>query len=983
MSSSAGAQSVVTLRDLILPGTPESVAKAYGTLAERAAGTSFGLLEDDLVVLDTETTGLSFKDCTLIEISAARMSGGRVVDRYETFVDPGRPIPPEIVALTGITSLDVAGAPNAEEAVRGLAEFTGGMPVIAHNATFDRTFIEKVRGGRDVSDIWIDSLALSRIALPRLRSHSLSDMAQAFGCDSVTHRASDDVDALCGMWRIILMALTDLPRGLAGLFADMHHEVEWPYRAIFSHLALEDPAAKLSLKSVRKDLVSSALAPEHPDARERLSAFDVPDRTEIKELFGRGGLVAGMYDEFEPRPEQVAMALEVRDALATSTHRAIEAGTGVGKSMAYLLPEVLFAKRNNLTVGIATKTNALTDQLVSHELPLLDKALPGGVSFFSLKGYDHYPCLHRLERAALGELPAGIARDGRSEEAIASDLLTALAVTYAYVCQSPEGDLDALGIRWRYVPRNMLTTTSGECLRTKCPYFPGECLVHGARRRAASGDVVVTNHSLLLRNVAADGKILPPVRHWVVDEAHAFESEARRQWAVEVSGDEARMAFEQLGGTKTGVIHGALTKVATMEGSTLLAGLLTKASAASARAQVATADLFECVHDLGAVAHGDGGYDSMTLWLGPEARETPEWAAVSEAGIAACRELDEAAKCVAEAVERISESVPQTASDLAEAGRFLRELADGIRLICDGTDETYVYSAQLTRGRRRISSEKLLAEKIDVGADLGKSWLPETMSAVFTSATMAVGESFEHFDHAVGLDTLEPGMHRDVHLDSSFDFDQSMAVIVAHDMPQPSDRSYLPALEDLLFDVHVAMGGSVLTLFTNRREMERVYEGLAPRLRKEGLDLDCQERGSSPRRIRDRFMSEKTLSLFALKSFWEGFDAAGETLRCVVIPKLPFASPSDPLVRVRETIEGRSSWFNHSLPEAVISVKQAAGRLIRTSTDRGVLVIADSRVAQKRYGSAFTKSLPAHDHVRIDSSNVGRYIRMWRASHER
>ena len=973
----------VTLKDLILPGTPDSVARAYASLSERAARTSFGLLEEDLIVLDTETTGLSFKDCTLIEISAARISGGKPVARYETFVDPGRPIPPEIVALTGITSLDVAGAPTAEEAVRGLAEFAGGMPVLAHNATFDRTFVEKVKGGREVSDVWIDTLALSRIALPRLRSHSLSDMAAAFGCDSVTHRAGDDVDALCGMWRIILMALSDLPRGLVGLFAGMHTEVEWPYRAIFSHLALEDPSASFSLKSVRKDLVGQSQPAEHADARERMAPFDVPTRTEIAELFGRGGLVDGMYERFEPRPEQVAMATEVRDALATSTHRAIEAGTGVGKSMAYLLPEVLFAKQNNLTVGIATKTNALTDQLVSHELPLLDKALPGGVSFYSLKGYDHYPCLHRRERAALGDLPEGIVRDGRSEDSIAQDMLTAIAVTYAYVCQSPEGDLDALGIRWRYVPRTMLTTTSGECLRTKCPYFPGECLVHGARRRAAGGDVVVTNHSLLLRNVAADGKILPPVRHWVIDEAHAFEAEARRQWAVEVSGDDARMAFEQLGGTKSGALHAALSKVATMEGSTLLAGLLTKCAAASARAQVATADLFECVHDLGAVARGDGGYDNVTLWLGSEVRETPEWAAVSEAGLAAANQLDEAAKCVADAVERINEVAPQVAADLAESGRFLRELLDGIRLICDGTDETYVYSAQLSRQRRRIASEKLCAEKIDVGADLGKNWLPETLSAVFTSATIAVGESFEHFDHAVGLDTLEPGMHKDVHLDSSFDFDQSMAVIVARDMPQPSDRSYLPALEDLLFDVHVAMGGSVLTLFTNRREMERVYEGLAPRLAKVGLDLDCQERGSSPKRIRDRFTAEKSLSLFALKSFWEGFDAAGETLRCVVIPKLPFASPNDPLVRVRELREGRSSWFNHSLPEAVISVKQAAGRLIRTATDRGVLVLADSRVAQKRYGSAFTKSLPPRDHVLLDSANIGRYIQMWRASHER
>ena len=181
--------------------------------------------------------------------------------------------------------------------------------------------------------------------------------------------------------------------------------------------------------------------------------------------------------------------------------------------------------------------------------------------------------------------------------------------------------------------------------------------------------------------------------------------------------------------------------------------------------------------------------------------------------------------------------------------------------------------------------------------------------------------------------------------------------------------------------MHVSMGGSVLTLFTNRREMERVYEALRPRLAAEGLEVACQERGSSPRRLRSRFMAEKTLSLMALRSFWEGFDACGDTLRCVVIPKLPFASPTEPLVRERDRREERA-WWRYSLPEAVLSVKQAAGRLIRSATDTGVLVLADSRVASKRYGSLFVRSLPSKSVSRLEAANVGRYIKIWRQSHE-
>ena len=252
-------------------------------------------------------------------------------------------------------------------------------------------------------------------------------------------------------------------------------------------------------------------------------------------------------------------------------------------------------------------------------------------------------------------------------------------------------------------------------------------------------------------------------------------------------------------------------------------------------------------------------------------------------------------------------------------------------------------------------------------------------SVIFSSATIAVGESFEHFNHAVGLDQLPPDRYRGLRLDSSFDFDEHMGVVVCRDLPAPNDPRYLEALENLLFDVHVAMGGSVLTLFTNRREMERVYEGLRPRLAAVGLDVACQERNSSPRRLRQRFLEEQNLSLLALKAFWEGFDAAGDTLRCVVIPKLPFASPSDPLVRERELREDRS-WWRHSLPEAVIGVKQAAGRLIRTSSDTGILVLADSRLVTKRYGRQFVGSLPSKSVVTLEPANVRRYIQMWRDS---
>ncbi|WP_028263611.1 helicase C-terminal domain-containing protein [Atopobium fossor] len=967
------------IEQFLLPDTPDAIAQTYAGLCEQAEQQDLGLLVDDFIVLDTETTGLSFKKCELIEIAAAHIENGQITNTFQTFVHPNSLIPEEITKLTHISHADVADAPCAEDAVSALADFVGGMPVLAHNATFDRTFIEKVRGGKLVSDTWIDTLALSRIALPRLSSHKLADLAQMFGCAAVSHRAIDDVVALAGVWPVILCGLLNLGPGLLRTLADMHEDVNWQFRPIFGYLARLQGEVPFLLEQIRRELLADDLS-VRTDAAQLTQSLNPVTAKQIDEAFSKSGCVSQMYEAFELRPEQLQMAQEVREAQASDTSRSIEAGTGVGKSMAYLLPSIIFAQRNQITVGVATKTNALTDQLVSHELPALSSVLDQQVRYFALKGYEHYPCLRKALLATYMELPVQeVDTNMRSAATVAQDQLTAIAVTLAYSCQSPSGDLDSLGIKWRSVPRSLLTTTSEECVHNKCPFFPKLCFVHGARRRAASADVVVTNHSLLLRNVAAEGNILPPIRHWIIDEAHSLEDEARHQWAVEVSGYVAKTAFESIGGTRTGAIHELLVQAAGVEGSTLISGLLTKAASACTRASIATSEVFSAVADFCKEHNYSRGYDTQTIWISQQLRKSDSWQAVVEAAQPAIRALDEALKLVLEAQTKIAETIQKPQAELSSDLRSLTELLEGLKLIVAGEDASYVYSARVIRGRGGLINEALLAEKLDIGTELAEKWLPETMSTVFTSATIAVGNDFKHFNHSVGVDGLPVTKHKDVRLSSSFDYDNNMRVLVARDLPQPNDPNYISSLEDLLFDVHKAMGGSVLTLFTNRREMERVYEGLHPRLAAEGLSLSMQERGLATKQLSNKFLSQTSMSLFALKAFWEGFDAVGDTLRCVVIPKLPFANPNDPLSKERDVREERS-WWKHSLPEAVISVKQAAGRLIRSSTDVGVLVLADPRLMTKGYGKQFLYSLPTNNYTALEAEHIGRYIELWRKS---
>jgi ATP-dependent DNA helicase DinG len=280
--------------------------------------------------------------------------------------------------------------------------------------------------------------------------------------------------------------------------------------------------------------------------------------------------------------------------------------------------------------------------------------------------------------------------------------------------------------------------------------------------------------------------------------------------------------------------------------------------------------------------------------------------------------------------------------------------------VIDGEDDQYVYWLSLDR-RRNVPSERLVAARLDVGQTLAEEFYPRTKAVVYTSATIATGDDFSHFAHGVGLDRLAEGAYDTIRLESSYDFERQMAVFVPTDHAAPDEPGYLRDLESLLESVHLAMGGSTLTLFTNRRQMDALYQALEPRLEAAGLSLLVQGAGLSTKRLRDEFIADERLSLFATKSFWEGFDAKGDTLRCVVVPRLPFGRPNDPLAEERAQREGAAAWKRYALPEAIIELKQAAGRLIRSKTDTGCLVVADVRVLSKWYGREFLASLPVRD----------------------
>jgi ATP-dependent DNA helicase DinG len=305
--------------------------------------------------------------------------------------------------------------------------------------------------------------------------------------------------------------------------------------------------------------------------------------------------------------------------------------------------------------------------------------------------------------------------------------------------------------------------------------------------------------------------------------------------------------------------------------------------------------------------------------------------------------------------------------DIASTAMALKDLLASAELILFDGSATFAYAAHLIK--RGQGGENLQALMLNVGSAMNEMLYARAHSIVFTSATMTIAQSFESFNSSMGLGESEHSAVRTCYLESSYDFDANMVVYIAEDMPEPNAPGYLEALEKLLIGVHRAQQGSTLTLFTNRREMEKSYQTVQRAVKQDDLRIVCQKWGVSVKGLRDDFLSDEHLSLFALKSFWEGFDAPGATLKTVVIPKLPFGKPTDPLSCERGQVDPQA-WSHYVLPAAVLETKQAAGRLIRTSTDRGALVLADKRLITKGYGKVFLNSLPSRNIQVLSSSEI-------------
>lgn len=636
---------------------------------------------------------------------------------------------------------------------------------------------------------------------------------------------------------------------------------------------------------------------------------------DLRHLLGASGPLAEALPGFRPRREQLAMAEAVAAALESRSQLIVEAGTGTGKTFAYLVPALLSGRH----VIVSTGTRTLQDQLYHRDLPMVASALGRPVRIALLKGRANYLCRHRLKLAmASPDLPGTEGVRGR-----------ALARIDRWAAVTRSGDVAEL----ESVPENdpawsLATSTRENCLGQDCPDFR-ECHVVQARREAQAADLVIVNHHLLLADMAireeAFGELLPSSDAVILDEAHQFPEIAAQFFGTGVGG-------RQL----LGLARDALAEVTR-------AGLVDAGSRAAVEA----------------IEQGVGAVHRSLGTLGTRI----EWPDLPDAFFDAAQELLEHLEALTERFddpELEAAGVRQCGRRAREAGARLQTLLamspeDGLRWV-DWTPRTFT----------------IQFVPFEVADRLRTHMQARPCAWVYTSATLAVGDSFEHFATRIGAENA-----RTLLIPSPFDYERNARLYLPRGMPEPADRAYTAAVIDAALPLVRAAGGRAFVLFTSHRALT---EGaVLLRQRMDARDtFPVLVQGDAPRdALLRRFRELGNAVLLGTGSFWEGVDVRGPALSLVVIDRLPFASPDDPMLKARlEGLkrEGRNGFFEYQVPQAVLALKQGVGRLIRDPDDFGVVMIADPRVRTKGYGRAFVASLPPMT-VTQDVAEAVRFLR--------
>jgi DNA polymerase-3 subunit epsilon/ATP-dependent DNA helicase DinG len=675
------------------------------------------------------------------------------------------------------------------------------------------------------------------------------------------------------------------------------------------------------------------------------------------------------------------MARRVLEVFKTQETLLVEAGTGIGKSLAYLVPAALWSLEHDEPVIVSTHTRALQEQLLHKDLPVVSRLIaeiPGPRPFkaVSLKGRSNYVCRERWQAES----------SRRSQEPGYAAFLSRI---HAWLAETRTGDKAELDLDERddsYFER--ISAAADECAATTCRVKHGnKCFFARARSNAQRADLVVVNHALLFSDQGAGGTLLPQTGRLIVDEAHHLEAAATRQFSRRVSAGTIRAHLDELVELKGASAGGMLpVGVGMLASSGSLNGDDSKRTEALQQVrdaiqdadalQMASAMLFDRLAEVFDQLKS-GRADDVAVRIRPEWRVQPAWSEVEQAGDDLVQRLRALAnrgnwlfKLLSRAIqaqetELITEAmINGLAMWLEQSARIASHLEESLMQ----PDANGVYWLDASRGPGNIA---ICSAPLDVGEWISATVLQDRDTIVMTSATLSVGEDFTHFRRQTGIEHAT-----ELVAPSPFDYRRAALVYLADDVPEPAHPTYEQAVSTTVLKLATAIGGRTLVLFTSTRHLRQTAEAIRGPLGALGIDVWAQWVDGAPQALAERLRADESAVVLGAASMWEGIDVQGAGLSALVVVRLPFDVPGDPLFQARSE-QYLSPFYEYSVPRAVLRFRQGFGRLIRSPEDRGVFVVLDRRIITKAYGRAFLDALPGCQIRRGSMAGAGLAAHDW------
>ena len=924
------------------------------------------------VAIHLDTTGADDATGEPFALAAVRFENGEEADRLDLRVRSADPPPARTLEAAGVTREELRAAAPLSDALREFRDFLGRAPVVTSQIDGARDLLAP-RRSRSTPTL-LDLALLARIVFPSLDAHNLLALARRLELADAPPASPLERAELAGrVWLKLIENTEHISWAVLTQIVRLLEPTAHPLLEVFADA--EKRAMSRAFNEGAK--FYGDLAQDFSDELRRKPASEDPtppkpiDARRIADIFREGGLIQSAHPTYEQRPEQVRMAEAVCEAFNNNEILLIEAGTGVGKSLAYLTPAIAWARRNEEKVIVSTNTRNLQHQLCDKDIPLLTQALDVKFDWALIKGRGNYLCvrkfLHLLREADRELSPAE-----RVE-------VLPLVVWFPETVSGDVADCPGFTGDWNPELWSRLSTRGDECAGPECRQAK-RCFVRVARARANQADLIVANHAVVFSEIGIDSQVLPPHSRIIFDEAHNVENVATENLAQRVEPRRVRRVLRRLfAARRDGAGRGLLTSLRFQLHRS-------REKVGAAQADTLDANIDPCIAEMDELTAGVDAFATAVGGLFAGSRESrmrytrerfpPGWESVAAAADALqkrLKPLHDRLKSLAAGARTFGAGLPESdslASDLDAAASALGEFSGDLHACRVAENPNFVYWAEHDESRR--GQHALCAAPLDITELMQAGVYSQNRTVVLSSATLTVEGGFDFMRRRLGLAEDPDGRVRTLDVGSSFDFRRQSMLGVMSFLPEPNDYDFGRAFAEAAVGALRATRGRSLVLFTSHRMLREAYPIMKDALEPEGIRVLAQGIDGERSRLARRFQEDVSSVLLGAASFWEGVDVTGEALSCLILARLPFQVYTDPIVAARsERIEadGGNAFYDYSVPSAVIRLKQGFGRLIRSHSDRGVVLIADRRIVAKSYGRVFLRSLPttARDFRRLDA----------------